>query len=88
MLRVRGPAQLSVPPLPSNSAHSFEVVTASLVYCVVAGEDGPAWEGAVRQALMPVHSSGGHGEEKEGEPETKPRYSRQQMFIMSPSVTE
>ncbi|KAF1380747.1 hypothetical protein PFLUV_G00167180 [Perca fluviatilis] len=63
VLQVRGPAQLSVPLLPGNRAHSLEVVTASLVYCVVAGEDGPSWESAIRQALMPVQSSGGHGEE-------------------------
>lgn len=67
VLQVRGPAQLSVPLSPGNSSHSFEVVTASLVYCVVAGEDGPAWESAVRQALMPVQGSGGQGEEKQGE---------------------
>lgn len=72
VLQVRGPAQLSVPSLPGNSAHSFEVVTASLVYCVVAGESGPAWESAIRQALMPVQSSGGHGEENQGEPRTTP----------------
>lgn len=66
VLQVRGPAQLSVPLSPGNSSHSFEVVTASLVYCVVAGEDGPSWESAVRQALMPVQGSGGQGEEKQG----------------------
>ncbi|KAM9335548.1 protein kinase D4 [Symphorus nematophorus] len=65
VLQVRGRAQLSVPLLPGNSAHSFEVVTASLVYCVVAGEDGPAWESAIRQALMPVESSRGHGKENQ-----------------------
>ncbi|XP_044040941.1 protein kinase D4 isoform X1 [Siniperca chuatsi] len=65
VLQVRGPAQLSVPSLPGNSAHSFEVVTATLVYCVVAGETGPAWESAIRQALMPVQSSGGHREENQ-----------------------
>uniref|UniRef100_A0A671VI12 protein kinase C n=1 Tax=Sparus aurata TaxID=8175 RepID=A0A671VI12_SPAAU len=65
VLQVRGPAQLSVPLSPGNSSHSFEVVTASLVYCVVAGEDGPSWESAVRQALMPVQGSGGQGEEKQ-----------------------
>ncbi|TDG99630.1 hypothetical protein EPR50_G00196060 [Perca flavescens] len=63
VLQVRGPAQLSVPLLPGNCAHSLEVVTASLVYCVVAGEDWPSWESAIRQALMPVQSNGGHGEE-------------------------
>lgn len=63
VLEVRGPAQLCVLSLPGNSSHSFEVATASLVYCVVAGEDGPAWESAVRQALMPVESSRGHSVE-------------------------
>ncbi|XP_032355186.1 protein kinase D4 [Etheostoma spectabile] len=67
VLQVRGPAQLSVPLLPGNSSHSLEVVTASLVYCVMAGEDGPPWESAIRQALMPVQSSGGHGEENQDE---------------------
>ncbi|CAK6976562.1 serine/threonine-protein kinase D3-like [Scomber scombrus] len=66
VLQVRGPAQLSVPLLPGNCSHSFEVVTASLVYCVTAGENGPAWEIAIRQALMPVHSDRGHGEESRG----------------------
>ncbi|XP_051284862.1 serine/threonine-protein kinase D3 isoform X1 [Dicentrarchus labrax] len=65
VLQVRGPSQLSVPLLPGNCAHSFEVVTASLVYCVVAGENGPAWESAIRQALMPVQSSGANGEENQ-----------------------
>lgn len=69
VLQVRGPGQLSVAPLAGGSAHSFEVVTSTLVYCVVAGENGPAWESAIRQALMPVQSSGGgRGEENEGEP--------------------
>ncbi|XP_040887311.1 protein kinase D4 [Toxotes jaculatrix] len=63
VLQVRGPAQLSTPSLPDNSTHSFEVVTASLVYCVAAGEDGPGWESAIRQGLMPVESSGGQAEE-------------------------
>uniref|UniRef100_A0A3Q1HI78 protein kinase C n=1 Tax=Anabas testudineus TaxID=64144 RepID=A0A3Q1HI78_ANATE len=66
VLEVRGSTQLSMSTLPGNSAHSFEVVTASLVYCV-AGEDGPVWEGAIRQALMPMQSSGGHSEETQGE---------------------
>lgn len=54
VLQVRGPAQLTAPSLPGNSSHNLEVVTASLVYCVAAGENGAAWESAVRQALMPV----------------------------------
>ncbi|KAK9524894.1 hypothetical protein VZT92_017258 [Zoarces viviparus] len=65
VLQVRGPAQLVVPSLPGNSAHTLEVVTASLVYCVLAGESGPSWESAVRQALMPVQSSGGGGRGEE-----------------------
>ncbi|XP_008304685.1 serine/threonine-protein kinase D3-like [Stegastes partitus] len=62
VLRVRGPAQLAVPSLPSGGAHSLELVTGSLVYCVEAGEEGAAWESAIRQALMPVQSSRGHGD--------------------------
>ncbi|XP_022619796.1 serine/threonine-protein kinase D3-like [Seriola dumerili] len=65
VLQVRGPAQLSTPLLPGDSAHSFEVVTASLVYCVVAGEDGPAWESAIHQGLMPVESSEGHDDNRD-----------------------
>ncbi|KAG7235273.1 hypothetical protein INR49_002845, partial [Caranx melampygus] len=57
VLQVRGHAQLSVPVLPGPTAHSFEVETASLVYCVVAGEDGPLWESAIRQGLMPVEEN-------------------------------
>ncbi|XP_054456852.1 protein kinase D4 isoform X2 [Anoplopoma fimbria] len=63
VLQVRGPAQLTVPLLPGNSAHTLEVETSSLVYCVAAGGSGAAWESAIRQALMPVQSSGGCGEE-------------------------
>ncbi|XP_069578360.1 protein kinase D4 [Brachyistius frenatus] len=64
VLGVRGPAHLSVPLLPGNSAHSLELVTASLVYCV-AGEDAAAWESSIRQALMPVQSSRGQGEDNQ-----------------------
>ena len=68
MLQVRGSAQLTTPLSPGDAAHSFEVVTVSLVYCVVAGEEGPAWESAIHQGLMPVASSGGgSGEEEHGE---------------------
>ncbi|XP_071774121.2 protein kinase D4 [Centroberyx gerrardi] len=67
VLQVRGPARLSVPLSPGNGAHSLEVVTASAVHCVVAGKDGPAWESAIRQALMPVQSSGGHALDKENQ---------------------
>ncbi|XP_045556451.1 serine/threonine-protein kinase D3 isoform X2 [Salmo salar] len=66
VLQVRGPAQLSGPLLPDNSVHSFEVVTGTLVYCVLAGRDGQAWETAVRQALMPVLSSGQTGRQDHG----------------------
>uniref|UniRef100_A0A674A402 Protein kinase D4 n=1 Tax=Salmo trutta TaxID=8032 RepID=A0A674A402_SALTR len=69
VLQVRGPAQLSGPLLPDNSVHSFEVVTGTLVYCVLAGRDGQAWETAVRQALMPVQSSGQTGKRGQGESE-------------------
>uniref|UniRef100_A0A3Q1FP08 Protein kinase D4 n=1 Tax=Acanthochromis polyacanthus TaxID=80966 RepID=A0A3Q1FP08_9TELE len=67
VLRVRGPTQLSVPSLPGGSAHSLELVTGSLVYCVEAGEGGAAWESAIRQALMPVQSSRGHGKGNKGD---------------------
>lgn len=67
VLRVRGPAELSVAPSPGNSAHTLEVVTAAVVYCVLAGESGPAWESAIHQALMPFQSSRGGGEENQGE---------------------
>ncbi|XP_045078326.1 serine/threonine-protein kinase D3 [Coregonus clupeaformis] len=63
VLQVLGPAQLSVPLLPGNSAHSFEVVTGTLVYCVLAGSDGQAWETALRQALMPLQNSGQVGKQ-------------------------
>ncbi|KAG9346662.1 hypothetical protein JZ751_006974 [Albula glossodonta] len=57
VLQVRGPRKLSVPPPPGNRAHSFELVTSVLVYCVLADREGQAWEAAIRQALMPVQSS-------------------------------
>uniref|UniRef100_A0A665X0W5 protein kinase C n=1 Tax=Echeneis naucrates TaxID=173247 RepID=A0A665X0W5_ECHNA len=53
VLQVRGPAQLAMPVLPGNSTHSFEVETASVVYCVGTGGDELAWENAIRQGLMP-----------------------------------
>ncbi|XP_007563644.1 protein kinase D4 [Poecilia formosa] len=65
VLQVRGPAHLAMPSLPGADPHSFELVTASLVFCVQAGEDGAAWESAVCQALMPVQSSRGPGEEQQ-----------------------
>ncbi|XP_036002214.1 serine/threonine-protein kinase D3 [Fundulus heteroclitus] len=64
VLQVRGPAHLSVPSLPGTDVPSFELVTASLVFCVQAGDDGPAWEGAICQALMPMQSRAGPGEER------------------------
>ncbi|XP_062239997.1 protein kinase D4 isoform X2 [Platichthys flesus] len=67
VLQVRGPAQLPTPLSPGDHAHSFELVTASLVYCVEAGEEGPAWESAIHQGLMPVESSGGGGGGEEEE---------------------
>ncbi|KTF80735.1 hypothetical protein cypCar_00032352 [Cyprinus carpio] len=57
VLQVRGPAQLTVPVLPGNSAHSFELVTVSLVYCVFADQDGASWESALDQALRPVQGT-------------------------------
>uniref|UniRef100_H3CN08 Protein kinase D4 n=1 Tax=Tetraodon nigroviridis TaxID=99883 RepID=H3CN08_TETNG len=71
VLHVRGPAQLTAAPLPGDSAHSFEVATASLVYCVAAGEDGEAWADAIRQALMPIEESRST-EEIQGERDTNP----------------
>uniref|UniRef100_A0A8D2ZSR0 protein kinase C n=1 Tax=Scophthalmus maximus TaxID=52904 RepID=A0A8D2ZSR0_SCOMX len=65
VLQVRGPGQLASPPLPGDAGPSFEVVTASLVYCVLAGADGPLWESAIRQGLMPVESGGGHSTVRE-----------------------
>lgn len=73
MLHVRGPAQLSTALLPGDSAHSFEVATASLVYCVAAGEDGEAWADAIRQALMPIEESRST-EEIQGERTTNPSH--------------
>ena len=40
------------------AAHSFEVVTATAVHCVIAGTDAQGWENAIRQALMPMSGSG------------------------------
>uniref|UniRef100_A0A8C1X321 Protein kinase D4 n=1 Tax=Cyprinus carpio TaxID=7962 RepID=A0A8C1X321_CYPCA len=72
VLQVRGPAQLTVPVLSGNSAHSFELVTVSLVYCVFADQDGPSWESALNQALRPVqgtvcHSTNNTGDGKSSE---------------------
>ncbi|XP_055012100.1 serine/threonine-protein kinase D3-like [Boleophthalmus pectinirostris] len=73
VLQVRGPVLFSAPISPmdcscnssinccsssrSSSTHSFELVTSSQVYCVVAGDESVSWESAIRQALMPVQSS-------------------------------
>lgn len=67
VLQVRGPAQLSMAPLPGAGAHSFELVTASLVFCVEAGDEGAAWKSSICQALMPVQSSRGPGEQHQDE---------------------
>lgn len=67
VLQVRGSSHLSVPRLAGYNVHSFELVTASVTYCVVAGEQGPAWETAIRQALMPIQSSSSrHGQDGQG----------------------
>ncbi|XP_056156078.1 protein kinase D4 [Lampris incognitus] len=57
VLQVRSPRVLTVPVLPGGAAHSFEILTTAVIYCVSAGEDGPAWEDAIRRALMPLHSN-------------------------------
>lgn len=67
VLQVRGPVQLSVPSASDGSGHCFEVVTASQVLCVVAGDEGPSWENAIRQAMMPVQSSSRPEQESHGE---------------------
>ncbi|XP_074555478.1 protein kinase D4 isoform X2 [Halichoeres trimaculatus] len=64
VLQVRGPSQLSMFSMTANSALSFEVVTASLVYCVEAEESGASWAAAIRQALMPVESSSQENKEE------------------------
>ncbi|KAI4901141.1 hypothetical protein NFI96_030382, partial [Prochilodus magdalenae] len=57
VLQVRGPGQLTVPVMPADSSHSFELVTSSLVYCVFADAEGPVWEATIRLALMPLEGS-------------------------------
>ncbi|XP_062849449.1 protein kinase D4 [Trichomycterus rosablanca] len=57
VLQVRVPAQMTAPVQPDDSGCSFELVTSSLIYCVFAGTEGPAWESAIRLALMPLQSS-------------------------------
>ncbi|CAL8325805.1 unnamed protein product [Lota lota] len=58
VLQVRGPADLSVAPLPGNRPHSLEVVTGAVVYCVQVHKDPQAWERDLRRALMPMLCSG------------------------------
>lgn len=57
MLHVRGSGQLTVPVLPDNDEHSFELVTSALVYCVSAEQEGPCWESALKLALRPVQGT-------------------------------
>ncbi|XP_055051364.2 protein kinase D4 [Misgurnus anguillicaudatus] len=59
VLQIRGPGQLTVPVLPGNAGHSFELVTSSLVYCVFADQEGPSWESALKLALRPVQGTTG-----------------------------
>ncbi|XP_023682470.1 protein kinase D4 [Paramormyrops kingsleyae] len=63
VLQVQGEGHLSVPPSSCDSGHSFELVTGTVVYCVLAGKASPAWEAVIRQALMPVHKSGHRGQD-------------------------
>ncbi|KAF6728234.1 Serine/threonine-protein kinase D3 [Oryzias melastigma] len=65
VLQVRGPSQLSVPVLPGDEPHSFELLTASLVFCVQAGTEAASWESAICQALMPMQSSRGRAEQEQ-----------------------
>ncbi|KAK1890327.1 Serine/threonine-protein kinase D3 [Dissostichus eleginoides] len=65
VLQVRGPAHLSLSP--GNRGHTLEVETAALVFCVAAGDEASVWESAIRQALMPVQSSVGGGEEQDND---------------------
>ncbi|XP_034006058.1 LOW QUALITY PROTEIN: protein kinase D4 [Trematomus bernacchii] len=65
VLQVRGPAHLALSP--GNSGHTLEVETAALVFCVAAGDEASVWESAIRQALMPVQSSVGGGEEQDND---------------------
>uniref|UniRef100_A0A3B3T8J4 non-specific serine/threonine protein kinase n=1 Tax=Paramormyrops kingsleyae TaxID=1676925 RepID=A0A3B3T8J4_9TELE len=70
VLQVQGEGHLSVPPSSCDSGHSFELVTGTVVYCVLAGKASPAWEAVIRQALMPVHKSGHRGQDCMGECKT------------------
>uniref|UniRef100_A0A3P9K8E8 non-specific serine/threonine protein kinase n=1 Tax=Oryzias latipes TaxID=8090 RepID=A0A3P9K8E8_ORYLA len=64
VLQVRGPSHLSVPVLPGDQSHSFELLTASLVFCVQAGVEAASWESAICQALMPMQNSKGRAEQE------------------------
>uniref|UniRef100_A0A8C8E0D6 Protein kinase D4 n=1 Tax=Oryzias sinensis TaxID=183150 RepID=A0A8C8E0D6_9TELE len=65
VLQVRGPSHLSVPVLPGDQGHSFELLTASLVFCVQAGVEAASWESAICQALMPMQNSKGRAEQEQ-----------------------
>ncbi|XP_058867780.1 serine/threonine-protein kinase D3-like [Acipenser ruthenus] len=72
ILRVHSAEELSVLPA-GGSTHCFELVTDTLVYCVFGswphsaqGSKAPdtrAWERAIRQALMPIHTPSSTGTE-------------------------
>lgn len=57
MLHVRGLDQRTVPVLPDNGEHLFELVTSSLVYYVFADQEGQCWESALKLALRPVQGT-------------------------------
>ncbi|NP_001170925.1 protein kinase D4 isoform X2 [Danio rerio] len=60
VLQVRGADQIS-------GDHSLELQTGSLVYCVFAEQDGPAWESALKLALRPVQGSTAEDSEENGD---------------------
>ncbi|MGH0146344.1 UNVERIFIED_CONTAM: hypothetical protein FKN15_008083 [Acipenser sinensis] len=72
ILQVHGAEELSVLPA-GGSTHCFELVTDTLVYCVFGSRshsaqgsrapDTRAWERAIRQALMPIHTPSSTGTE-------------------------
>ncbi|XP_066536511.1 protein kinase D4 [Hoplias malabaricus] len=57
VLQVRSSDQLTLPLMPGDGGHIFELVTSSLVYYVFADTEGPEWEAAIKLALMPLESS-------------------------------
>ncbi|MGH0139482.1 UNVERIFIED_CONTAM: hypothetical protein FKN15_035759 [Acipenser sinensis] len=75
ILQVHGAEELSVLPA-GGSTHCFELVTDTLVYCVFGSRshsaqgsrapDTRAWERAIRQALMPIHTPSSTGTEGQG----------------------